>query len=204
MLLFFAAAASAQQVYSESDPGVTAPRVIEKAGAEYTPEARLARLEGSVAVRAIIETDGSIRDVFASRPLGLGLDENAIEAVKQWHFAPGTKNGEPVAVLIRVEVIFRMLTTRSDWHLTRADFETPKGASRPIVLSANFPAPAMTTSSTIVTFDIDEQGNAVNASDLADVMKNWKFQPATQDGKPIRVHATFAFATGSIPEPSGN
>jgi len=47
------------------------------------------------------------QDIKVTRPLGSGLDENAIDAVAQWRFRPGTKDGKPVAVAIDVEVMFQ-------------------------------------------------------------------------------------------------
>ena len=49
------------------------------------------------------------KDIKVVRPLGLGLDEKAIEAIKKWRFRPGVKNGKPVAVLVTIEVNFRLL-----------------------------------------------------------------------------------------------
>jgi TonB family protein len=42
------------------------------------------------------------------RPLGMGLDQKALDAVKQWKFEPAMKDGKPVAVQINVEVNFRL------------------------------------------------------------------------------------------------
>ena len=208
-LLLVAAAATAQKVYSDHDPGVVAPRVIEKSAAEYTDEARTARLEGLAGVSLVVEPDGSVRDVYVSKPLGLGLDEKAVEAVRLWKFAPGVKDGEPVPVLTRAEVPFRLLTQRSDWHLTRADFETPKGVSRPIVAQAQFPDPVVEGAANgVVSFDVDEGGSPVNIRvelaseekwDLATAVAGWKFRPGMLDGRPVRVHARFGFAGGQPP-----
>ena len=53
--------------------------------------------------------DGTPRNISVRRALGLGLDEKAIEAVKQWKFRPGTKDGDPVTVQASIEVNFRLL-----------------------------------------------------------------------------------------------
>jgi len=89
--------------------GVTAPSVLYKADPEYTEEARLAKYQGTVVVSAEIGTDGLAYNMKAVRGLGLGLDEKAIEAISQWKFKPGTRNGQPVPVLATIEVNFRLL-----------------------------------------------------------------------------------------------
>ncbi len=61
---------------------------IQKIDPEYTEEARVAELEGTVVLSGVIGEDGFAHDLEVLRPLGLGLDENAIEAVRQWHFSP--------------------------------------------------------------------------------------------------------------------
>ncbi len=76
---------------------------------EYSEEARKAHLEGSVILLIVVGADGNPRDPKVIRSLGLGLDEKAIAAITKWHFAPGTKNGEPVDVKAQIEVNFRLL-----------------------------------------------------------------------------------------------
>lgn len=57
----------------------------------------------------MVDTDGSPQRIRVTQPAGMGLDERAIEAVKQWHFQPATKNGQPVPVWIFVEIDFHLL-----------------------------------------------------------------------------------------------
>ncbi|HXM43880.1 MAG TPA: TonB family protein [Bryobacteraceae bacterium] len=89
--------------------GVTAPSVVKKTEPEYSEEARVARLQGTVVVQLVIGTDGRVRDPRIVRGLGLGLDENAIEAINQWQFKPGQKNGDAVKVWATIEVNYRLL-----------------------------------------------------------------------------------------------
>jgi TonB family protein len=89
--------------------GVTVPVPILRPEPEYTEEARLARLWGTVVLRVVIGTDGVPHDSHVIRGVGLGLDENAIEAVGQWQFKPATKDGQPVPVAATIEVNFRLL-----------------------------------------------------------------------------------------------
>ncbi|MGA2741450.1 MAG: TonB family protein [Bryobacteraceae bacterium] len=89
--------------------GVTAPSVVQKAEPEYSEDARVARLQGTIVVQVVIGTDGRAHDPRIVRGLGLGLDENAIEAINQWQFKPGRKDGEAVKVWATIEVNYRLL-----------------------------------------------------------------------------------------------
>jgi protein TonB len=89
--------------------GVTAPAVISKIEPEYTEEARLAKYQGAVVVSTEIGPDGVAQSMKVIRGLGLGLDEQAVKAISQWKFKPGTKDGQPVAVTATIEVNFRLL-----------------------------------------------------------------------------------------------
>lgn len=89
--------------------GVIAPRIIRKVNPEYSDEARKERYQGTVVLYVEIDTDGNVRKIEVRKRLGLGLDEKAMEAVRQWKFSPGTKDDQPVVVAAIVEVIFRLL-----------------------------------------------------------------------------------------------
>jgi TonB family protein len=88
--------------------GVSAPRALETPDPEYSEEARKAKYQGVVVLWLIVGPDGKPRDIKVSRPLGMGLDQKAIEAVQRWRFEPAMKDGRPVAVQINVEVNFRL------------------------------------------------------------------------------------------------
>ena len=89
--------------------GVSAPAVILKVEPEYSEEARKAKFQGTVLLSVIVDEKGNPRDLRIVRPLGLGLDEKAIEAVMKWRFRPGLKDGRAVPVSAYVEVNFRLL-----------------------------------------------------------------------------------------------
>jgi protein TonB len=88
--------------------GVSAPRATYSPDPEYSEEARKAKFQGTCVLWLVVGPDGRPRDIKVARTLGLGLDEKAIEAVKQWKFDPAMKDGKPVAVQINVEVSFRL------------------------------------------------------------------------------------------------
>ena len=88
--------------------GVSAPRVTYQPDPEYSEEARKAKYQGTVVLWVVVGPDGRPHDMRVQRTLGMGLDEKAMEAVRQWKFEPAKKDGVPVAVQIQIEVNFRL------------------------------------------------------------------------------------------------
>lgn len=82
------------------------PVIVHKVAPEYTETAKRARIAGIVIVEAIIDAAGVVREVRVAKPLPFGLDQKAVEAVKQWTFKPGLINGKPVPVIMRLTVRF--------------------------------------------------------------------------------------------------
>jgi len=89
--------------------GVSAPVPIYKVEPEYSEEARKAKFQGTVVLAIVVDETGKVTNIRVIRPLGMGLDEKAIEAVSKWRFRPGYKDGKPVPVMANVEVNFRLL-----------------------------------------------------------------------------------------------
>jgi periplasmic protein TonB len=87
----------------------SAPKSDFRPDPKYSKEALKANYEGVCTLQLIITPEGKPRDVHVVRSLGMGLDEKAIEAVKQWTFEPSMLNGKPVAVAINIEVAFHIL-----------------------------------------------------------------------------------------------
>jgi len=187
-------------------PGVTSPQLLSKIEPAYSEEARKARLQGRVQLQAVIKTNGAPVDFTVKAPLGLGLDEEAVKAVKQWRFSPGAKDGVPVPVFITVEVNFRLLENGNlPWRLTRAAFDEPNGAMRPVLIKSEFPHKAPKDHATVaLTFDINEHGEPKNLNvdksvdsepeqEIIAAVKKWRFKPAQKDGAPIPARATFEF-----------
>jgi len=87
----------------------TPPRIQSRVEPEYSEEARKGKLQGSIQLSLVVDPTGAPTQIAVLRPLGMGLDEKAIEAVKQWKFTPGQKNGTPVPVYTQVEITFHLL-----------------------------------------------------------------------------------------------
>lgn len=93
-------------------PNITMPRVLKEQKPEYTTTAMREKAQGSVEVQAVVDVDGTINQARIVRPLHPELDEQALLAVKQWRFAPGTMNGNPVPVLVEIELTFTLRSRR--------------------------------------------------------------------------------------------
>ena len=84
------------------------PTVIYRRDPIYSEDARKAQYEGTVVLEAIVRKDGSVEIVRVVRGLGLGLDENAMEALSEWRFSPAMRNGQPVDVPVNIEFNFTL------------------------------------------------------------------------------------------------
>ena len=85
------------------------PELRDRVEPEYTDEARIARHEGGVLLQVAIDREGRARSFRLLRSLGLGLDEKAVEAIRQWTFRPARKDGRRVAVIANIEIEFGLL-----------------------------------------------------------------------------------------------
>jgi protein TonB len=87
---------------------VKAPVVRHRVDPVYPEEARRARVAGIVIIEAVIGKDGRVKSARVLKPLPFGLDEAALDAVKQWTFDPGTLDGQPVDVVYTLTVNMRV------------------------------------------------------------------------------------------------
>jgi TonB family protein len=96
-------------VYNTTDPGVKAPVLVRDVKPQYTDDAKKRQVQGSVELEEVITSDGTVRDdVRVVKSLDPDLDTQAVTAAKQWQFKPGTKDGKPVNVMVRIEMTFTL------------------------------------------------------------------------------------------------
>ncbi len=88
--------------------GVSLPKVVFAVDPEFSDEARRAKYQGVVVLDIVVDAQGNPQHIKVVRQLGMGLDEKAVEAVKQYKFKPGMKDGKPVAVEMNVEINFQL------------------------------------------------------------------------------------------------
>jgi len=88
--------------------GIDPPSVIREVKPTYSDDARRRGLEGRVGLQIVVLSDGTVGDVRVVRRLGGGLDQRAVEAVRQWRFRPARRHGTPVDVMVDVSVEFNL------------------------------------------------------------------------------------------------
>lgn len=88
--------------------GVSAPVVLHSVQPEFTEEARQSNFQGSITIQLIVDAQGNPQNVRVTKRAGMGLDEKAIAAVRQYRFKPAMYQGHPVAVQIQVDVDFHL------------------------------------------------------------------------------------------------
>lgn len=109
LLVLMTTVSFAEKIYRVG-PGIVPPKVLEKTSdPQYTPEAKAAKLEGTVGLTMVVGTDQRAHDIKVVKSLDKGLDASAVASVKTWKFQPGTKNGKPVPVRAKIEVNFHLL-----------------------------------------------------------------------------------------------
>jgi TonB family protein len=95
-------------VFRAGNAGVTRPKPISSPDPSFGDEARLAKYQGTVTLKMVVDRTGSTRDIHIVSPLGCGFDRRAVEKVATWKFVPATKDSEPVDVELAVEVDFHL------------------------------------------------------------------------------------------------
>ena len=114
-----------------SPPCASAPKVIYSPDPEYSEKARKKKAQGIVILETTVGTDGHTHDIRVVRPLGYGLSEQAVKALREWKFEPGRKDGESVPVLLQIEMDFRctdaaLRVSNSPWPLTNSSDSLPR------------------------------------------------------------------------------
>jgi len=94
------------------ESAIEPPRLVSDRKPQYTSEAMRARIQGLVMMDAVVDATGAVSNVQVTRSLDPQLDEQAVQALRQWTFAPATREGRPVAVIVSVEMTFSLRSRR--------------------------------------------------------------------------------------------
>ena len=88
---------------------VIAPKVEHRADPKYDEFAVRDKVQGTLQLRLVVDASGVPQRITVARPLGYGLEASAVEAMRKWRFAPGMKDGNPVATGMAVEQQFSLV-----------------------------------------------------------------------------------------------
>ena len=185
-----------------------------KVEARYTDEARAAGLQGTVTLYVEVNGEGSPSVVHVMEGLGLGLDEEAIKAVKQWEFEPGPVSPDNIQDILAVAVDFH-LDRPGTWFVASEHYRFPAEVrerhgdiDRPA--PTRYVAPAVECSepkTASVPFVVGKDGTArvtgaIEDKGFAAAIEAWRFKPAERNGKTLEAQGTVDFecrAAGAEP-----
>jgi TonB family protein len=90
--------------------GIENPRLLREVKPQYTADAMRAKVQGTAVLDCVVTADGAVGDCQIVRSLdsSFGLDQKAVEAARQWRFVPGKRLGQPVPVVVTIELTFTL------------------------------------------------------------------------------------------------
>jgi TonB family protein len=182
--------------------GETAPSVDEYTTPPlYSDEARRAGIEGIVVVRARIDALGRVDAPRVVRELGSGLDQNAVVAVRQWRFRPGSRDGVAVPMNVEIAIAFTLRNDAINAQIANDMVSlVGPGVTPPQAVRVVQPGRSDTDAAGTVVLDVVLLENGTprivrvlrslghDADDAAvRAFEQWRFSPALKDGRPIKV-----------------
>ena len=99
---------SSDKVYQGQGKGMTLPKVVHQVEPEYADRSRKKKIQGTVTMSIVVTAEGNVRDAEVTTSLDKDLDQKALECVRKWKFDPATKDGQPVAMHIAIEMNFHL------------------------------------------------------------------------------------------------
>jgi len=197
-------AAAQDRIYRPGN-GIRNPTLLKEVKPAYTPEAMRQRIEGVVILEVVVQKDGTVGDVRVMRSLdaATGLDNEAINAARQWRFKPSTLGGEPIDIYVTLELAFRLHDGPFGFGAHR---QTEVGLIMPVVMSdvqPRYTPEALRekiegTALVEVVVGVDglvsdarlvksvDEASGLNAEALR-AARQWVFQPGTFNRQPVPV-----------------
>ncbi len=183
------------------------PRAISSPSPEYPEGARLAGDEGTVVVRAEIDTAGAVTGTTVVRGVSPSLDRAAAEALGKWRFEPATRGGVAVASSHRVGFRFALEAAAEPEPSVPlevgGDVQPPRRLEAPLPTYPDAAWAAGISGDVLVKAVIDETGAVRDVEVLRGLphgvteaavkaIRRWKFAPATRNGRPVAVYQTLS------------
>jgi TonB family protein len=197
----------APAVFKAGQPGVVPPRIVSEVKPSYTPEAIRMRVQGSVVLECIVTAEGTVSGVKVLKLLHPELDAQAVKALGQWRFLPGTKDGKPVAVSVEVENTFTLAHKGPRLGSPEVHIPGASGVTLPRVvreakpLYTNAARDAGIQGSVALLVVVLPDGTVGDArvirsldpgldGEALAVLDRWRFEPGRKDGKAVPVQVT--------------
>jgi len=192
---------------------ISPPEVLHSVNAEFSDEARRAHYQGVCLIGLIVDAQGNPQNLHVVRPLGMGLDEKAMEAIRQYKFKPAMKNRTtPVPTMITIEVDFRLYNGKGplpESILTEAPrFDSVPANVRPPVL-INYVTPKYSryaqkqriSGECVLALTVDIHGVPRNVhvvtslepsldANAIQAVKKWRYTPAITNGNETPFEST--------------
>lgn len=93
----------------QNEGGIVYPSLTRDKKPSFTKLAASNKLEGMVELLILVSEHGRVSEFEVIKPLGLGLDEKVIDAVRQWQYTPATQHGKPIGIYMRTSVTFSLI-----------------------------------------------------------------------------------------------
>jgi TonB family protein len=183
--------------------------MLHSADAQFSDEARRAKYQGVCIIALIVDAQGNPQNIHVVRALGMGLDEKAIEAIRQYKFRPAMKDGTtPVPVQIAVEVEFRLYDRKKSIPSTAPSFDTvPGNVSPPHLLDhivpkySHYGRENQISGACVIGLTVDTQGIPQNVhvvrslepsldENAVRAVKQWRYTPAMTNGNAVPFEST--------------
>jgi TonB family protein len=193
---------------------ISPPEVLSSVDAEFSDEARRAAYQGVCLISLVVDAEGNPQNIRVVRALGMGLDEKAIEAIRQYKFKPAMKDGTiPVPVAMTIEVAFRL------YHGKKPDGPPPNAIDAPRfdTVPDNVVPPALVeyvkpkyssygrqnriSGVCVIGLTVDIEGIPQNVrvvtslepsldENAIEAVKRWRYAPAMINGIPAQFEST--------------
>lgn len=207
------------QVYRPGD-GVTAPVVEKQFKPDYTSEALADRVEGIMTLECVVRADGTVGEAHVVRSLHPSLNMEALQALANWRFKPGRKDGKPVAVRVEIEMSFLLRDAEPPRRGPAVDspevFTEGNGVTGPKLIrdvKPHFTPGAMReraqgrvrmkcvvlSDGTVGDVKVTQQVHPELDRSAVRAVRQWTFEPGTKDGVavPVQVEVQMAFMLSS-------
>jgi TonB family protein len=181
---------------------VKPPVLVSKVDASYPAEARRQRIQGVVIIEAVIDRDGRVDSPRVLRSVDPLLDAAALEAVRFWRYQPATRDGKPVRVFLTVTTSFNLPSSApgaADAPLRvggdvkppvlvfKVDPEYPAEARRQRIRGLVVIEAVIDSDGRVHSTRLLQSANPLLDEAALEAVRLWRYQPATRDGKPVRV-----------------